>query len=194
MLVMWLTGCFWITEGERQARWDLDGDGVERPQDCDDADPTISELTVFHLDTDGDGFGDPGAAVRACRQPEGAVVDNTDCDDTDPRRHPGAVEICDGVDDDCDRKVDEDVPQIVFYRDGDGDGAGDPDDRVEDCLRPAGYVAVGDDCDDDDGARHPGAEEVCNGVDDDCDDDVDLDDADLDPASATQYGDGDGDG
>jgi hypothetical protein len=194
VLALLLSACAWITEDERVARWDVDGDGVERPQDCDDSDPDRSELLRFHPDADGDGFGDPTQALEACAAPAGAVADGTDCDDADNTRFPGAVERCNDVDDDCDRSVDEDAPVIVFYLDADGDGAGDPDVRVEACTRPADHVAVGDDCDDDDDARYPGAPEVCNGIDDDCDDDVDTDDIDLDPASAQQYRDEDGDG
>ena len=80
-----------------------------------------------------------------------------DCDDTDPLNAPGGVEICDGVDNDCDPTTDEAV-------DGDGDGMS---------------VCDGD-CDDTDAAVLPGATEVCNGLDDDCDGSVPVDESDFD--------------
>jgi len=187
------TGCYWISNAERDERWDLDGDGVERPTDCDDSDPDLSELRTFFRDSDGDGYGDPEDAVDGCEAPEGYVADNTDCRDDDRSIFPTAVEICNTIDDDCDLAVDEDTALIRFYRDGDNDGSGDLDDVIEACVRPDGYVAVGDDCNDGDPYVNPSADEICNGFDDDCDDDIDLDDSSLDPALATWYLDGDGD-
>jgi N-acetylneuraminic acid mutarotase len=64
---------------------------------------------------------------------------------------------------------------VRFYRDQDGDGHGDPIVSVTPCdgVAPAGYVAVGGDCNDLNGSMHPGAPEVCDGVDNDCDTFVD---------------------
>jgi hypothetical protein len=58
----------------------------------------------------------------------------------------------------------------TWYLDGDGDGRGDPTMTVSACEPPPGYVPFGDDCDDADPTRHGGADEVCDGVDNDCDD------------------------
>ena len=105
--------------------------------------------TPCEVDLDGDGY--PSAA--SCRS-------GTDCDDLDPAVHPGAEELCNGLDDDCDGYTDD---RVVDY---DGDG----------------FYALGcpggNDCDDLDPTVHPGAEEICDGRDNDCDqrtDDVDLD-------------------
>ena len=76
-----------------------------------------------------------------------------DCDDADPASHPGAVEECDGQDNDCDGQVDEDF-------DGDGDGVPGPSCEA---------LGLPVDCDDDSRDRHPGAAEVCDQVDNDCD-------------------------
>jgi Putative metal-binding motif len=59
-------------------------------------------LSDFYRDLDGDGFGDPGSVKRACVKPSGYVIDKTDCDDTKAAVHPGAPEVCDQVDNNCD--------------------------------------------------------------------------------------------
>ena len=127
----------------------------------------LSDNTYYH-DLDGDGYGDPNDAISAGSAPFGYVSDNTDCDDTDRNIHPGATEVCNDKDDDCDGQIDEDVKN-TFYRDVDGDGYGDLNNTTEDCSPPSGYVSDNTDCDDSDGNIHPGAAEVCNGKDDNCD-------------------------
>ena len=97
-----------------------------------------------------------------------------DCNDEDVDVHPHADELCgDGVDNDCDGRIDalDAVDTRTFYLDLDGDGAaGTP---VQACELPEGAYATQEDCDDQDAGRVPGAEERCNDVDDDCDDVVD---------------------
>jgi len=78
----------------------------EQDNDCDKlADEDDSDLTdalTWYADTDGDGFGDLDSTTDACEEPSGYVSDDTDCDDTESSVNPDAVEICDGVDADCD--------------------------------------------------------------------------------------------
>ncbi|MBI4954331.1 MAG: putative metal-binding motif-containing protein [Myxococcales bacterium] len=81
--------------------------------------------------------------------------------------HPGAYESCNGVDDDCDELVDEEVGS-TWYRDDDGDGYGLDTDAVTTCSEPAGYTSQGGDCRDDQSAVNPGAYESCDGRDNDC--------------------------
>ena len=61
-------------------------------------------------DADLDTFADANSRIRYCAQPSGYVTDCTDCDDTNAAIRPGATEICNGVDDDCDQVIDEGCP------------------------------------------------------------------------------------
>ena len=100
---------------------------------------------------------------------DGHAVDD-DCDDTDASVHPGADERCNGIDDDCDGTVDEDpVDGSEAHVDADGDGYGDPEQTGSFCEDAEGWSADATDCDDTDPTVYPGAEERCDGVDNDCD-------------------------
>ena len=94
-------------------------------------------------DNDGDGYGD------------GADCLGPDCDDGDPAINPGATEVCDGVDNDCDTQTDEGV-KTTYYEDADGDGYGDPGVSQDACAAPAGYVTDNTDCDDGDAGSQSG--------------------------------------
>ena len=156
--------------------------------DCDgEVDDAVGDL--WYADHDGDGYGDPEVESQSCDGEEGTVADSTDCDDTDGSIHPGAEEACNEDDDDCDGTVDEGVT-TTFYVDADGDGEGSEDLTTEACDTPTGYAADARDCDDTDAAISPNATEICNGVDDDCDGDVDGDAVDA----STWWEDADGDG
>ncbi len=138
-----------------------------------DDDPKPSEdcaTLLWYRDGDGDGY---GSEKVPCDEATAADVENDDdCDDADATIHPGAEERCnDGVDDNCDGFADP--PAQPWYTDADGDGFGDPATAVETCFAE-GRVAVAGDCDDTDARVNPDAVEVCDGVDDDCDGDGDL--------------------
>ena len=109
--------------------------------------------------------------AAACSAPSGYVADGTDCNDGLASVHPTATEYCNGVDDNCDGATDEPgaADEGVWYSDVDGDGYGDPDIAARSCSAPAGYVSNASDCDDRDNGIHPGADEYCNSIDDDCD-------------------------
>jgi len=113
-------------------------------------------------------------------QLEDADLDNDgflaadDCDDDNPNVFPGADEVCDGVDNDCDDETDnEALDALTWYSDSDDDGYGDAEVVVLACAQPATAVDNADDCDDDDWTTHPGATELCDAIDNDCNDEVD---------------------
>ena len=93
-------------------------------------------------------------------------------------------ELCgDGIDNNCDGLVDEDDPfaigQSTWYADTDNDTYGDADNFVLACSQPPGFVANDTDCDDTDAAVNPAAQEICDGIDNDCDGLTDEDDLSL---------------
>lgn len=174
---------------------DADGDGFVAAEDCDDRNPEVFPgadevcnerdddcdgetdeglAVVFYRDADSDGFGDADAPVEDCAQPAGTAPEAGDCDDRNPDVFPGADEVCNEADDDCDGEIDEDVADTV-YADADGDGWGDADLTASGCPR-SGWVADPGDCDDSDPSANPGQLwDGCDGVDSDCDGDVDED-------------------
>jgi len=120
----------------------------------------------------------------ATSQPQGYGPTPGDCNDGDNTIYPGAAELCDGNDNDCDTQTDEGCG--LHYWDGDSDGYGNPAGPTS-TFPQSGYVANAGDCDDTDGSINPGATEVCNGVDDNCDGTVDE-------GCLLYYRDNDGDG
>ncbi|MDG1480426.1 MAG: putative metal-binding motif-containing protein, partial [Myxococcota bacterium] len=185
---------------------------VETGEDCDDTNPaafpggeevcdgadndcdgdTDEGVTTTHYeDGDGDGFGDPGSTTESCDLPTGYAGAAGDCDDGDAAVNPDATEVCDGIDNNCDGDTDTDaVDQDTWYADADADGFGDASSSTTGCEEPSGYVSDDTDCDDTEIAVNPDADEVCNGVDDDCNGDIDTDAIDQD----TYYADADADG
>jgi hypothetical protein len=84
---------------------------------CDGKDNDCNGLTdeglkhTYYLDSDGDGYGNPAVKIQVCPpSPPGYVDISGDCNDDDPAVHPGAPEVCDGKDNDCDGMIDENAP------------------------------------------------------------------------------------
>jgi hypothetical protein len=147
--------------------------------------PTPPSLTPPGADT---GVSDTGDGPIEDADADGYTSD-VDCDDGNADINPGALEECDGVDNNCDGATDEGLTRI-YYLDTDLDGFGDESSGLEACSRPEDRIGRGGDCDDTNPNIHPEADEYCNGIDDNCDDDIDGDDA-VDPL--TWFGDSDGD-
>ena len=208
---------------------DADGDGFTEDEDCDDADATVnpaavevcdgidndcndatddaddgldrSTATTWYGDSDGDDYGTADVEVVACAQPMGTADNALDCDDDRDEVNPGAPEVCDDLDNDCNGAVDDDDPGLstdsagTWYADVDSDGYGDATSATVACVQPSNTVDDDSDCDDGDAAVNPMASEVCDGIDNDCNGDIDDDDDGIDTSTQTiYYADGDTDG
>ena len=166
---------------------------VDNSTDCDDNDASVNpdaeetcgngdadcsgtpgdnavDKTTYYLDADGDSYGDAGVTQAACSPATGYVANSGDCDDSGAAINPGAPELCNDIDDDCNDSIDDNpTDPTTFFTDADGDGYGDIDAAVDACEMPDGTVTDDTDCDDADAGVNPGEDEVCDGDDEDCD-------------------------
>lgn len=172
-------------------------DGLDN--DCneyvDDDDPNLdlTSAQILYADSDQDGFGDDNQAVYRCISSSEFVDNNDDCNDDDATVYPDAREICDNIDNDCDGLIDleddslDNNTSVVFYIDIDGDGYGHSDQSLISCFAPEGYVDNDTDCIDSDPNIHPNAIEVCDGLDNDCDQLIDDIDASVDTSTGDVF-------
>jgi hypothetical protein len=162
-------------------------DTIDAPPGTLDAAVTDSPgcvVKTWYADCDGDGIAGIGAATQsACEAPAPSpcgggwsmkmpIAGAADCNDTRADVHPGATEICDSVDNDCDGQIDEDG-LTTFYRDSDGDGHGNAAASMTTCMKPSGYVVNSDDCNDARADIYPGHAEICDSVDNNCNNSID---------------------
>ena len=150
--------------------------GVDESVACDTGQDLNCDGFTGTTDHDGDG-------LAACDE----------CDDGDPDAHPGATEVCNDKDDDCDGTIDVNaVDGTLWYADADSDGVGDAASAMNACDEPPGFVADSTDCDDTARSTYPGAPENCaTAADDSCDGVTNEVDA---IACTDWYYDADGDG
>jgi len=134
-----------------------DAEGVD--EDCD-------PRTFGAKDDDGDRSID-GACFNVDNN--GTRFGGLDCDDSNLAIHGRQLELCDGLDNDCDLIVDEYPTEVAWYLDADGDGFGAGSDVLESCMPLSGRSILGTDCADDAPSVHPAAVELCDGLDNDCD-------------------------
>jgi len=144
-------------------------DGVDN--DCDgeiDELDASSLLQTLYLDGDNDGYGDPSQSIQSCFQVPGYVQLGGDCNDADPAINPGVMDICDGIDNNCDGLVDVGIGQ-TWYLDADGDGFAGGAISIVACAPPPGYTNLLGDCNDNDASINPGAYDACpDGIDNNC--------------------------
>ncbi|TVZ52275.1 MopE-related protein [Dokdonia sp. Hel_I_53] len=213
---------------------------------------SIQQPPVWYADVDGDGYGNIAISQSSCTQPIGYVSVSGDCNVSDSSIFPGALEILDGIDNDCDGTIDEGLTPLIpstitvttncgssvlnrslppsgvtwfwqssasgtatsssaasitrtsgtiyylraksnynglwssarsvsytvqkpttWYADADGDGFGNSSSSQSSCSQPIGYVSVNGDCNDSKNLVFPGALEVLDGIDNDCDGTID---------------------
>ncbi len=192
-----------VDDGLEEVTWfgDSDGDGwgadgvtevtcgnqpdgyVSEGGDCNEEDPSIHPGAIESC-TDATDYNCDGSVGYADVDEDGYAA-CVECDDNQAAVNPGATEVCDGIDNDCEGGIDEEgaVGGGTWYGDGDGDGYGSDAATQVACNAPDGYVADGGDCNDGDPAYHPGAEEIC----------TDPTDYNCDGSVAYEDGDGDGD-
>jgi MYXO-CTERM domain-containing protein len=156
-------------------------------EDCDGGD-------LCYRDIDGDGFGSTEFIASAdlfCTG-TGEATNNTDCLDVGTvgivaaaEIYPGAPEMCNEVDDDCDTLIDDDDTNLVdgftWYLDADGDDFGQTGITTLACSQPSGYASDDGDCNDGNAGINPDAQEVCDPADndEDCDGEADENDVNL---------------
>ena len=110
--------------------------------DCDGEIDEASDITMYP-DEDGDGYGDPSTSLVGCDAPEDWVENGEDCDDTDADVNLTVLEICDGIDNNCDGFVDSEMMAVgegsgtTYYIDEDGDGYGVSDSVKVACEVPS---------------------------------------------------------
>lgn len=135
---------------------------------------------IYYVDADGDSYGI--SQSKCLCSPIGIykATKTGDCKDDAKDVNPGAMESCNGIDDDCDAMVDEEgaIGCSALYYDSDGDGFGVSGQSKCLCAPFGKYRAdEGGDCVDSDKSINPSAMEICNSKDDNCNGEIDEENA-----------------
>lgn len=156
--------------------------------DCDGANNESLATSTYYYDFDNDAYGVSATTTVWCALPSGYATSTGDCDDNNAAKNPGATEICDGVDNNCNGQIDDGATTTTYYYDNDNDGYGGNATSTQACQKPNGYSVTNNDCNDFKANTYPGAQEFCDSIDNDCDGTVD------ESCTNTYYRDYDGDG
>ena len=170
---------------------------VDNYKDCDDSNSKIGESRYYYVDNDNDGYGDLSGTTYSCGAPKGYVDNYDDCDDHDKNVGSGVnkqywldydrdglgdpnkqVSTCKppkyGVENNLD--CNDSNPNILgaryFYQDLDNDGFGGDIFQLT-CKPDKGFISIDGDCNDKNSKIYPGANEICNGLDDNCNGSID---------------------
>ncbi len=128
----------------------------------------------YYADADKDGAGAERDRVFSCTPVPDRITQGGDCNDQNPLVNPAAVELCNSIDDNCDGVADEGFQPMLLVEDADGDGFGSRAGKsMIGCPPVANFAPSFDDCNDHDATVHPGAAEVVNGRDDNCNGQID---------------------
>jgi hypothetical protein len=170
---------------------DVDGDNHDAVNcggdDCDDNDPNrypgnieVCDNKIHDEDCDPTTFGnknddgDGEIDAKCCNvAADRKKYCGTDCDDARIDVRSKQLEICDGIDNNCDGKTDEKENAVDWYKDNDGDGFGGKSVAEKSCQPVSGASLLSTDCDDSHASRHPGATELCDSIDNNCDGETD---------------------
>ena len=173
MLTILYFSCAYISDESFTSRLDPDNDGYLVDVDCDNQNPLIHTATTWYLDEDGDGFAGE-VSVESCTQPsDNYYLVSTDCNDSSSSTSPIASEMCDGVDNNCNGRIDDAIGENIngntYYFDLDNDGFGVFTESIQACFPQPGYVENYGDCNDYEPTIYPLSEELPgDGVDQDC--------------------------
>ncbi|MFM7770801.1 MAG: MopE-related protein, partial [Bacteroidota bacterium] len=128
---------------------------------------TVNQPQLYYADLDADTFG-AGTAISTCTPETGYVLNNSDCDDANANINTSVSEICNDIDDNCNNLIDDGLTFQNYYADTDNDsfGAGNATSSCSDLG--AGYVLDNTDCNDNDANVNEASTEICNDIDDNC--------------------------
>lgn len=159
--------------------WSNAGNDNMKPEDDSPAEVVMGigvgcDAVWYYLDADKDGAGAESSKMLSCTPVPERIAQGGDCNDQKPEVGPSVAETCNSVDDNCNGVVDDGFTPVLLVTDADGDGFGSTSGMsMIGCPPVPNFAPTFDDCNDLDATIHPGAVEVANGRDDNCNSKVD---------------------